>query len=263
MNNGPQKPTLFNQWWLVIAMGVLLVAIGAGGLALCCPSISPLRWCLQTALVITCILFVVQRNLRLNPFRNHQRLWAGPGVANWITLARGGLIAILAGFWQQPWPGRLNGVGWAMWIPGIIYITASIGDVLDGFVARLTANQTHFGERLDNQIDALGILVASLLAVGYGQLPDYYLSAGLAYYLLRFAVWLRRKTGRPCSTVKRRKGAKLIAGAQMAFLGIVLLPLLSPSFTHVAAAVILIPFLAGFLLDWQMVCRHEKFNHVH
>jgi CDP-diacylglycerol---glycerol-3-phosphate 3-phosphatidyltransferase len=57
--------------------------------------------------------------------------------------------------------------------------------------------------------------------------------------------------------VKRRRGAKLMAGAQMAFLGIVLLPLLSPPFTHVLAVIVLIPFLAGFLIDWQMVCGHE------
>jgi CDP-diacylglycerol--glycerol-3-phosphate 3-phosphatidyltransferase len=49
-----------------------------------------------------------------------------------------------------------------------------------------------------------------------------------------------------------------MAGIQMAFLGIVLLPLLSPRVIYVAAVLILVPFLAGFLLDWQMVCRHEN-----
>jgi CDP-diacylglycerol--glycerol-3-phosphate 3-phosphatidyltransferase len=51
-----------------------------------------------------------------------------------------------------------------------------------------------------------------------------------------------------------------MAGLQMVFLGLVLLPLLSPPITHVAAVLILLPFLAGFLLDWQMVCRHENPN---
>ena len=51
-----------------------------------------------------------------------------------------------------------------------------------------------------------------------------------------------------------------MAGLQMAFLGLVLLPLFTPTLTHVAAVLILIPFLAGFILDWQMVCRHEDSN---
>ena len=49
-----------------------------------------------------------------------------------------------------------------------------------------------------------------------------------------------------------------MAGLQMAFLGIVLLPLFDPPITDVAAILILVPFLAGFLIDWQMVCRHEN-----
>jgi hypothetical protein len=51
-----------------------------------------------------------------------------------------------------------------------------------------------------------------------------------------------------------------MAGLQMAFLSIALLPVLSPSVTHTAAVLILIPFLAGFLVDWQMVCHHEDSN---
>jgi len=148
-------------------------------------------------------------------------------------------------------------------MPGIIYLTVSASDVLDGYVARQTANQTLLGEFLDTRLDALGILTASLVAVHYGQLPDFYLSAGLAYYLLRLTVWMRKKAGRPCNEVKPRKGARLMAAAQMLFLAIVLLPLLTPPFTHVAAVVLLIPFLAGFLIDWQVICRHERFNHVH
>jgi CDP-diacylglycerol--glycerol-3-phosphate 3-phosphatidyltransferase len=163
----------------------------------------------------------------------------------------------------QPWPGKFYTSDWAGWLPGIIFIAAALGDALDGWVARLANNQTRLGEYLDTRIDALGILVASLVAVDYGQLPQYYISAGLAWYLLRMAVWLRKKSGRRCSEVKRRRGARLMAGLQMAFLGLVLLPLFSPPLTHVAAVLILIPFLAGFFLDWRMVCRHEDSNQIH
>jgi len=238
-------------------MGVLVVMAGPVLLHYSCPSISPLQWSIQTAIIAAYILYLLHCNLKLNTHKNDRRLQSSLGAANWITLSRGGLIAFLAGFLLQPWPGRSSGYAWAMWIPGVIYIVASVGDALDGFVARFTASKTLLGELLDSRIDALGILVASLLAITYDQLPVFYISAGLAYYLVRFAVWLRRKTGRPCSEVRRRRGAKLLAGVQMAFLGVVLLPLLPATVTKIAAVFFLIPFLAGFLVDWQMVCRRE------
>jgi CDP-diacylglycerol--glycerol-3-phosphate 3-phosphatidyltransferase len=245
------------QWGYALSAGVVVVVVGAVLLPYCCPSISPLRWSIQAAIISAYMLYLVRRNWRLNRRGDDRRPQSSLGAANWITLVRGALIAVLGGFLLQPWPGRSGGYGWTMWIPGVIYILASVGDVLDGFVARFTGNKTLLGELLDTRIDALGILVASLLAITYAQLPVFYISAGLAYYLVRFAVWLRRKTGRPCSEVRRRRGAKLLAGVQMAFLGVALLPLLSATVTKIAAVFFLIPFLTGFLVDWQMVCRHE------
>lgn len=253
---------LRRQWWLAVVMGVLVVIAGAGLIIYCDPSLSSVAGSISTALVTIYILYLLRRNLRLNTRGEHQNLKACLGPANWITLARGGLIAILAGFMLQPWPGRSSGPAWTGWVPGAVYLTAVAGDVLDGFVARTTASQTPLGELLDTRIDALGILVACLLAIHYGQLPGYYLSAGVAYYVLRLAIRLRRKTGRPCCEVRPRRSAKVMAGIQMVFLGIVLLPLFSPQFTHIAAVLILIPFLVGFLLDWQAVSGHEKFVNI-
>ena len=250
---------LHRQWWLAVFLGALAVIVGTGFLFYCHPSLSSVTGSIPAALVTTYILYLLRRNLRLNTRGEGQDLMASLGPANWITLARAGLIAILAGFMLQPWPGRSNGPGWTGWIPGAVYMTAVVGDALDGFIARTTATQTRLGELLDTRIDALGILVACLLAINYGQLPDYYISAGLAYYGLRFAIWLRKKTGRPCSEVRPRPGARVMAGIQMVFLGIVLLPLFSPQFTHITAVLILIPFLAGFLIDWHVVSGHEKF----
>ena len=260
MKNRFTRLSLDEQWWGVLAAGAFLLLVGPAVISWRLPSISPLRWVLQAAPVTIYILFILQRELGLNRRRQDGKLSASLGAANWITLARSGLIAILAGFWLQPWPGRSTSAEWSGWLPGIIFIIAALGDAIDGWVARLTDSQTLLGEYLDTRIDALGILVASFVAVSYGQLPEFYISAGLAWYLLRLAVWLRKRSGRSCGEVKRRKGARLMAGLQMAFLGLVLLPVLFPPFTHVAAVLILVPFLAGFLVDWQMVCRHENSN---
>jgi len=238
------------------------VIIGSAGLSNCCPSISAFQWTMQTALILAYMLYFLRRNLGLNIHLQNEKVMPALGAANWITLFRGGLIAFLAGFLFQPWPGRSDGCGWTLWIPGVIYTTAAACDIIDGYVARMTANQTRLGEILDTKMDALGLLVASLLAISYGQLPIFYISVGAAYYILRFAVWLRKRMGKPCSTVKRRSGARLMAAAQMGFVGIVLLPLLSPPAITIAAVFLMTPFLAGFFLDWQNVCGHEKFDKI-
>jgi CDP-diacylglycerol--glycerol-3-phosphate 3-phosphatidyltransferase len=253
---------LSRQWWLALFLGVAVVIAGCGFLYYCCPSRSPVQGSIQTALVTTYILYILRRYLLLNTHGPDQELKSTLGPANWITVARGGLIAILAGFLFQPRPAGAVGPEWTGWMPAAVYMIAVAGDALDGFIARITAAQTRLGELLDTRIDALGVLVASLLAIQYGQLPGYYISAGLAYYVLRFAIWSRRKTGRPCSEIQRRRGARLMAGIQMVFLAIVLVPLFSPQLTHIAAVFMLIPFLAGFLWDWQLVCRHDKFANI-
>jgi CDP-diacylglycerol--glycerol-3-phosphate 3-phosphatidyltransferase len=251
------------QWGYALLMGLAVVLAGSALLPYCRISIAPWQWSIQSALIIAYILYLLRRNLRLNTHPDGRSAPSSLGAANWITLSRGALVAVLAGFLLQPWPGRSSGPGWVMWMPGILYITVSGADALDGWVARVTGNQTRLGELLDTRIDALGILVASLLAVSYGQLPGYYVSAGLAYYSVRFAVWLRSKTGRTCNEIRRRRSARLLAGAQMAFLGVVLLPLLPAGVTQIAAVFFLIPFLAGFLVDWRGVCRDGKFTRIH
>lgn len=258
MDNRYKKFRLYQQWWLALSGGVLMVAVTTAVITSGLPAISATRWSLQSLLIIIVILIFLHRNLDLNRREESGPLNPSLGAASWITLARGGLIALLAGFWLQPWPGREHAGQWSAWLPGFIYIAAVLGDALDGWVARHTGNQTFLGEYLDTRVDALGILVASLVAVGYGQLPVFYVSAGLAWYLVQLAVWLRRKSGRACAEVQPRKSARFMAGFQMMFLGIVLLPLLDPPITYIAAALVLVPFLAGFLLDWQMVCRHEN-----
>ena len=206
--------------------------------------------------------YLLRRHLRLNKKSPNQELLPALGPANWITLARGGLIAFLAGFLFHPWPGRGADQGWAAWIPGGLYLAAVAGDVIDGLVARATASQTLLGELLDTRIDALGILLACLLAIHYGQLQGFFITAGLAYYGLKIAVWLRQKSNSPCARPAPRRGARMLAAAMMVFLGWALLPVSDPEVLNAAGVFILIPFLAGFLLDWREVCRRERLNHV-
>jgi hypothetical protein len=53
-------------------------------------------------------------------------------------------------------------------------------------------------------------------------------------------------------------GARVIAGFQMGFVGIALLPVVKPPVTMLAAYVVMIPLLAGFVRDWMIVCGYWK-----
>ena len=96
-------------------------------------------------------------------------------------------LGLLAGFVFLPQPS-----GGLAWLPALLYTLAIMADYLDGYFARLTHHATVLGEILDIEFDALGILMATSLAVHYGQLPWWYLPIGLSRYLFLFGIWWRR-----------------------------------------------------------------------
>jgi len=56
-------------------------------------------------------------------------------------------------------------------------------------------------------------------------------------------------------------GARLMAGFQMGFIGVVLLPVLKPPVTYIAAVIFMVPFLLGFLRDWWVICAKIQTDH--
>jgi CDP-diacylglycerol--glycerol-3-phosphate 3-phosphatidyltransferase len=111
---------------------------------------------------------------------------------------------------------------------------------------------------MDIKLDALGLLIAPLVAVWYGRLPIAYLSVGLAYYIINVAIWLRKKFSKPVAEIKPWQGARLIAGFQMGFVGFALLPIVKSQVTLLTAYIVMIPLLAGFARDWMMVCGYRN-----
>lgn len=178
------------------------------------------------------------------------------GAANWITLLRASAIVALAGFLPMALQ-RGDGLPEVLsWAPGLIYLGVSLADLLDGMVARKQDRQTELGKRLDIEVDAAGLLVASLVAVSLGRLPAVYLLVGLAYYPFIFGIWLRQKRNLPLIALQPRPLARIIAGFQMGLVAMALLPLLKPAFTFVAAYIFMTPLLVGFVRDWLVVsCR--------
>ncbi len=188
------------------------------------------------------------------------------GSGTILTLCRGFLISVLAGFFLVPEQQLVVAGAWFAWLPGTLYLAAGTLDYLDGYVARRQDHVTQLGETLDIQLDALGLLVAISVAIGWRRLPLVYLTVGAAYYVFRLGVWYRRQHRCPLMPLPFRPTARLMAGFQMGLVGIALLPLFSSSVLQTAALLFMTPLLLGFGLDWLAVCgqldsgRQDRFQ---
>jgi CDP-diacylglycerol--glycerol-3-phosphate 3-phosphatidyltransferase len=248
----PALARLRLRWWGMFALSGLVLAGGFSFFASTWEGIEASRYALQwlalSATVLAYQLWVLWRGLPANHRKGERDLLPNLGPGNCLTLARGVLMACLAGLLLLPsLPGRLA------WIPGTLYLLANVADLLDGYLARLSRHITRLGEMLDMSLDGLGVLVAALLALHYGQVPIWYLSIALARYLFLGGLWLRRRLGLPVNELPPSISRRLFAGLQMGFLAFVLLPVFAPPGTYIAAGLFAVPFLSGFLRDWFIV----------
>jgi CDP-diacylglycerol---glycerol-3-phosphate 3-phosphatidyltransferase len=231
------------RWVVVAAVAAVVTALAYELFAERFATDLARRWLALTGLVLAYELALLWRFLPRN--RDGERLVPSLGPATLLTVVRGVCVAFLAGFLLLPQPTEA-----LVWLPAALYGLAALLDYADGTIARLTGHVTELGTRLDVEIDALGILIAPLLAVTYGQLPVWYLLAGAARYLFVAGKRLRQRRGRPIHDLPSDPTSRTLAGVQMAFLAVVLSPLLTPPEATLLAVVVLVPFLANFLRDW-------------
>ncbi|MCA9971157.1 MAG: CDP-alcohol phosphatidyltransferase family protein, partial [Anaerolineales bacterium] len=240
----PDALTRLRRRWGGIALGWLAAWL-AGYLAL-----RPIwphagRWALLAAPLLGYGLWVVWRHLPQNYRPGERRLLPTLGLGNGLTIFRGLAVALIAGFLFSPWPG-----GWLAWLPMLLYTTADVADFLDGYAARRQNHATALGAQLDMTFDGLGMLVVSLLAVWYGQLPAWYLLLGLARYLFLLGAWWRQRRGRPLHPLPPSTHRRVFAGFQMGFMSAVLWPILPPAGATIAGTLFAAATAASFLRDW-------------
>ena len=204
-----------------------------------------IRWLITSSIGLSVLLWVLWQNLDQNYRPGEVSLLPTFGPGNSLTLLRGTLLAILAGFLFLPQPENI-----LAWSPAFIFTLAITADFFDGFAARVSNHVTQLGEALDMKLDGVGVLIAIILAVQYGSLPAWYLLVASARYLYLTGIYIREKKAYPVYELPPSIRRRAFAGLQMGCVSAMLWPIFTPPGTSVAALFLAIPFLSGFLMDW-------------
>ncbi len=225
---------------LTLVVGALLLQLGALN-----PDFSARRWLMISALTVAAVFWFLRRVLHQNHAPDRQDIYPDLGLANRLTIYRGLAYAWMAGFLLLPRPGGLLD-----WLPALLYVGASIADVFDGYLARKSGKVTRLGETLDMEFDGFGVLVASALAVQYGQLPLVFLLVAFARPLFVWGMLWRTRQGLPNHPMTDSDQRRIIAGLLMIFLSTVLWPIFEPPVTYAVGAVFGSAVALSFLRDW-------------
>lgn len=235
---------LKRRWWaVVLAFGLAAI----GGYTVLYLAWHPTRadhWGLGASGALLYLLGYTRVHLPLN--RHHAEASVLPrlGVSNLLTLVRGLLYGLLAGFVVLPAPSGI----WAF-VPGVVYTVASLTDLADGHIARKRGETTDLGAKLDVEVDSFGILVAFILGVKFDQLPLVFAAVGGLFYAYRFYLWTRTRRGHPVRALPYSQWRSTIGGFEVGFLCVMLWPVFSPPYTTAVGAAIAVPVVASFVWD--------------
>ncbi|MDO8910053.1 MAG: CDP-alcohol phosphatidyltransferase family protein [Pseudohongiella sp.] len=228
--------------------GLLLCALGLGSF------VSPeaaLCWALVSTLIWMLVWQQTHSRLQGNRADASSPLFSDLGWANRMTIGRGWLIAATGGFLAIP--DALPEQPILVWIAAAAYSIAAIFDRLDGFVARKTQRGSLLGAELDTVFDALGLIVAPLLALQLGKIHWSYLLVSVAYYLFMLGIQYRKRSNKAVYPLASSKLRRTLAGFQMAYVAVVLWPPFQAEVTVLSGFGFMLPLLAGFLVDWFVV----------
>jgi CDP-diacylglycerol--glycerol-3-phosphate 3-phosphatidyltransferase len=225
----------------------LLVAV-AGGIGLLESWPFAALWLVQSLALWTLCWQQVWQRRTLNRAAPEAALYPALGLANQLTILRGLLIAATGGLLLQLPDNAL-----LIWAAALLYSIAAILDRVDGFVARRTRQTSLLGSELDTVFDALGLVVAPLLAVLLGKIHESYLLVSVAYYLFSFARTRRLRLGLPVHPLLPNTLRRTLAGFQMGYVAVVLWPPFQAPLTVVAGVAFMLPLLLGFVVDWLVV----------
>lgn len=174
------------------------------------------------------------------------------GEANQTTLLRSGLVCLIGSTLLVS--SHEPDVGWHL--AGLIAVALAL-DGVDGFLARKLNLASEFGARFDMEIDALLLLILSLLVWQTGQAGAWVLLIGLMRYAFVAASWFMKALAGPLRPSFRRKTVCALQG--IALLAC-LLPPLDQSMSSVIALVALTALLLSFGLDIKALLQGSTPN---
>ena len=128
------------------------------------------------------------------------------GPANALTLVRAGYVALLLALIVEGL-ALPDGLRWALALSGVLVLLL---DGADGWVARRTGMASSFGARFDMEVDALFVLVLTMLVVRAGAVGSWVIIGGLLRYLFVLASFAWPVLGMPLMPSFRRKAVCVV-----------------------------------------------------
>jgi phosphatidylglycerophosphate synthase len=162
------------------------------------------------------------------------------GAANALTLARGAMVAALAGLLAAPIDSQLS------WVAASLAMICIALDGIDGWLARRFATVSPFGARFDMEVDAALILVLSILIAASGKVGAWVLLVGAARYLFVAAGRRLPALKAPLPYSERRRAVCVFQGLALVA---ALIPILPVLFASVVCAAGLVATAYSFGVD--------------
>ena len=173
------------------------------------------------------------------------------GLANQVTTARAAFVAMTAGTIGEVVDPAVAAAAAAA------AVAVTVMDGVDGWLARRARMSSAFGARYDMEVDALLILVLSILAWQYGKAGAWVILSGLLRYLFVAAGWVWPWMNRRLEPSRRRQAVCVI---QIVALIAVIEPFVVPPFSAAIAAAALAMLGTSFAIDtrWLLLHRREQ-----
>ncbi|WP_254276983.1 CDP-alcohol phosphatidyltransferase family protein [Halomonas sp. 3H] len=181
--------------------------------------------------------------------RRGPRVRTGLGPANRVTLARGVLVALLAGTLADPALLAARGE----WLFTLALVALAL-DGVDGWVARRTASASAVGARFDMELDAFFTLVLCLALLQLERVGPWVLAIGAMRYAFVAASWRWPWLAAELPESLRRKA---VCVWQVAALMLALLPAMSDLLATWLAATALVGLTLSFAVDVRWLYRHR------
>ena len=220
---------------------------------------STLLMLLYSGVLLLIILGLALRGLKWHP---HSRY----GAANCITTARASGTALVAAIIPiaSPLNVQLSAdvldtqilfAEYALWLITVFIVVLLILDGLDGYLARRSALMSQFGARFDMEVDALLILVISVLIWQSGEVGIWIVSLGLMRYFFVAASLVYQPLAAELYPSLRRKTVCVI---QLVVLCAIVSPVIHAPLSGVLGVIGLICLIASFARDIRWLCQQAS-----